>query len=72
MAALVTTGGLASYEYQQVHNSAELENPQSLEAGFQRVLRSNHVPFLGLPRLPPLPRCPLTRQQCPCVCKERR
>lgn len=29
MAALVTAGGLASYEYQQVHNSPELENPVS-------------------------------------------
>lgn len=44
MAALVTAGGLASSEYQRIHTSPELENPLSLEAGFQRVLCPNHVP----------------------------
>lgn len=50
MAALVRAGGLASLS-EQVHSSLELENPLSLETGFQRVLCPNHVPFLGLPRL---------------------
>ena len=45
MAALVRVGGLASSEYQQVHNSSQLENLLSLEVGFQRVLCPNHVPF---------------------------
>lgn len=71
MAALVRAGGLASLS-EQVHSSLKLENPLSLETGFQRILCPNYVPFLGLPRLLSLLACPLTRQQCRWVCEECR
>lgn len=72
MAALVTASGLAPSEDQQVHNPPELENPLSLEAGFQRVLCPSHVPFLGLPTLLCLPGSSLTRQHSPWVGKRLR